>query len=663
MIMEDLKKAKEKVLSDITTNLPDYTDRLNAFDPRLTAYVEDAISNNGSHANLYELLGIRKELRLLDSYELNPQRVQMVARAIEGQWQDGHHIKGGLEFDTPRGNMHVRLMPYQVWCLFGIYGFVTEVDMERTYYDGDALLPTEFVRDGNVWDKRRLTVEAHIFQTRKSGKTEFGAAIDFTEACFLGEANSQVLICSNSKEQSDIAMKAVKEFAFQIDPTSINRMGGKFFSVTASRVKWQPGNKMKGEIRVLTAGGKASRKKDGLYASIVHADEHGSATYINGASDMQSLVEVCWGSTGPRREKLLMHTTTAGLTHEGPYKNQLEQVQRILLTELDNPLGVKCRTYDDKWFAFLLQLDEWEQSYDLDQLDDRELFRKVNRSIGTTVQPTYYKERLHDARMSEDTKKEVLTKDFNIWQMDTVSEWIKPEEVRPLQQKVRIEDCKAQDGWVVICGMDFSKGDDLHTITYLATRKNEATGGTEFFSDIDAWITEKALHESSIRTLYEKWIDEGWLHVCPGSVLQPSLPIDRIIDIIENHGVSFIRWGYDAYQSKDPINTLKAYLWDAKGVNPDLYVVPVSQTFASYNPAVLKIEMVVWNNPPLLTLSMNPLWPWCFGNCVIAEDVRMNNRKMIKRNPGSDACKVDPIQCLATCFILLDQVDGHLQQT
>ena len=210
--------------------------------------------------------------------------------------------------------------------------------------------------------------------------------------------------------------------------------------------------------------------------------------------------------------------------------------------------------------------------------------------------------------------------------------------------------------------MDFSKGDDLHAVTYLAVRQNPR-GGTEFFADMDAWVTERALHESSIRTLLEKWVSEGWLHVCPGAVLQPSLPVDRIVDLIENHGVSFIRWGYDAYQSKDPINTLKSYLWEVKGVNPDTYVVPVSQTFASYNPAVLKLEAVIFSEPAMLSLSANPMWPWEFGNCVIAEDSRMNNRKMIKRNPGSDACKVDNVQCLATCFILLEQIEGHLQLT
>ena len=434
--MTDLKQTKAQCLQDISTHLPDYVQRLNAIDDRLVPYIEDAISNDGSHANLFELLGIRKELRLMDSYEVDVERVHRTLRAIEGVWKNGKHVKGGLEFDTPRGNRHVRLMPYQAWCIFGIYGFVTEVDMERVYIEGDELLPTEYVVDGNVWDKRRLTVECHLFQTRKSGKTEFGGAIDFTEVCFLGPANGQALICAPSAEQSKKAYDAIRDFAMQVDPTCVNRMGGKYFRMTRNGMNWQPGHRMKGEIKCMAAG---KTSKDGLYASVVHADEHGQPGYINGHCDMQAAVETCWGSTGPRREKLLLHTTTAGLNLEGPYRTQLKKVEMLLLKELDYQLGHSFRTEEDKWFAFLLQLDPWEQSYEIEQLDDPELFKKVNRSIGITVQPTYYKERLHDARMSEDTRKEVMTKDFNMWQGASIMEWIKPELIRSWQDRLQRE--------------------------------------------------------------------------------------------------------------------------------------------------------------------------------------------------------------------------------
>ena len=112
---DELKQIKAQCLADITEALPNYVNRLNSIDTRLLTYVEDAISNNASHANLYELLGIRKEMRLMDSYDLDPERVKRSLRAIEGQWANGRHVKGGLKFSTPRGSQHVRLMPFQAW--------------------------------------------------------------------------------------------------------------------------------------------------------------------------------------------------------------------------------------------------------------------------------------------------------------------------------------------------------------------------------------------------------------------------------------------------------------------------------------------------------------------------------------------------------------------
>ena len=120
---EELKKAKQRCVDELVEALPRYRERLDEIDPRLVEYIEDALSNNASHANIYELMGIRKEFRLMDSYKMDVARVHRTLRAIEGVWQGGRHQKGGLKFDTPRGNMHVRLMPFQVWMLFEIYAF------------------------------------------------------------------------------------------------------------------------------------------------------------------------------------------------------------------------------------------------------------------------------------------------------------------------------------------------------------------------------------------------------------------------------------------------------------------------------------------------------------------------------------------------------------
>ena len=651
---EDYWKKKAQCLSDIREALPRYAERLNECDERLMQYIEDAISNNASHANFYELLGIRKELRLMDSYDMDIPRVQRTLRAIEGRWENGKHVKGGLKFSTPRGAMHVRLMPFQAWLIWCIYAFKVDVSMEREYHEGDQLLPTEWVKDGIVWDTRRLTQESHWFLTRKSGKTELGAAVDFVEVCFLGDVNGQALIATNSAEQSRIAYKAIREFAMQVDPSCSNRMGGRFFRLTRNEMNWQPGNHMKGEIKCMAAG---KTPKDGLYASVVHADEHGQAGYTNGRSDMQAAVDTCYGSTGPRREKLLLHTTTAGRIQNGPYKTKLEQVEASLEEEMNYPLGEPHRTEEDVWTAFLLQLDKPEITDDLTKLDDTELFKKVNRSIGTTVQPTYYRERLHEAATgTEDTKQEVLTKDFNMWQGSSVVEWIKAEQIRPLQRDMRIDQCTARDGWVIFTGLDFSQGDDLHTAAYLAARKHPSGRGTEFFADYDAWVKESTAEKSAIRPMYEQWEKDGWLHYSPGAVFQPALFVNRLAELL-GKGCQFMYFGYDKYQSKDPINALKAFLQSNMGIqNPDPYVQVVSQLNSEFNAPTDDLYAAMFAPVPFISYSASPLWPFCFGNAVLEIDGR-GNKRPVKR-AQTDSCKIDPVQAIIMALDLYERYEG-----
>ena len=107
---EELKKAKQRCVDELVEALPRYRERLDEIDHRLVEYIEDALSNNASHANIYELMGIRKEFRLMDSYKMDVARVHRTLRAIEGVWKDGRHQNGGLKFSTPRGSQHVRLL-------------------------------------------------------------------------------------------------------------------------------------------------------------------------------------------------------------------------------------------------------------------------------------------------------------------------------------------------------------------------------------------------------------------------------------------------------------------------------------------------------------------------------------------------------------------------
>jgi phage terminase large subunit-like protein len=118
---------------------------------------------------------------------------------------------------------------------------------------------------------------------------------------------------------------------------------------------------------------------------------------------------------------------------------------------------------------------------------------------------------------------------------------------------------------------------------------------------------------------------------------------------LDTKDVNFMAFGYDAYQSREPILLLKEWLINEVGITkPDAMVVPVSQTFANYNASVQKIEYCV-EGVVKMTFSPSPLWTFEFANCVLQEDVRMGNKKPLKRSPQN---KVDNIQCLCSCFNL-----------
>ena len=297
--------------------------------------------------------------------------------------------------------------------------------------------------------------------------------------------------------------------------------------------------------------------------------------------------------------------------------------------------------------------------------------------IGTTVQPTYYRERLHEAATgTEDTKQEVLTKDFNIWETGRVTRWITGDRIRPLQVAKRIEDCKyidqGRERWKVFCGCDFSFGDDLYAHGYLAVDylpSNTMRG--RFFFDCDAWVLEKTMMDSPNRPLYEEWVSQGWLKVCPGEVFDSIYSVNRLGELTEQ-GVNIVMFNYDPAQSVQPINQLKAWLQtlfqkqrtdlSAKDIADMIQrmVVPISQTAMSQNPIIGHLEEMILRPDPWIEFSANPLIPWCFGNCAV-EMGNSDLRRIVKGGPVPTH-KIDIVHALEDALHGFDITEGRVSE-
>jgi len=659
--LTEFQAQKLAAIDLLKTRYEGKTDTLKDIDPRLDEYFRDLIAHSNAdpdstddHHNVYELLGAAKFLRMLDTYNFNTKKVQTVIRLREGEWRrEGRrwrHVSGGLKCPGTSGAQVYRWQPFQVFVLASVYGFYSWVDTRVSADERAELLPTERVKDGTVWDYRRVCTDFTYFGPRKTDKTGLAAYIQF-EFFFFEDDNAEIYCCANSSDQAKLLYSRTRQLIMQMDQTG-NRIRS-----TQTVTDWKQAFKTvhDSSVRPLSAGGKT---KDGMFAQLCCADEYGSAAYTNGKSDMLSLVNVIQSSMGPRREPMTFTTTTAGTITQGPFMEKLDALHRTLERELNY---TEADFESDRRLCLCLEPDQWER--DEQTILTKESLRiKVNPMLGLIVQHSSYDAWISEAQSDITKIQELKAKLFNVYQIGRVELWMKPDRIRRLQVPKRVTDCTYAKGWQTFVGLDFSHGDDLFAITYLSV--NYIPGGTmagRFFADMDAWVLEATMKESPNRPLYEIWEQQGWLHVCPGETFDSTYAMNALAERVKQ-GINMVMFGYDPAQSKWPLNTLKAWLYTL-GIETstiEQMIIPVAQTTLSQTPRISELETMIFDADPWINFSENPMWPWQFGNTGV-ELTTSNLRRICKGGPQKTH-KMDNVAALVDALYCFDLSEGKIEK-
>ena len=683
-------ELKQEAIELLRKRLAGKEQRLREVDERLWEYFNDCATRvstefgdpNDQHS-MWELLCAAKFLRMLDTYDFNAKRVRFFMALREGKWERQgkawRYVSGGLKLPATIGAKVYRWQPFQVFVLSTVFGFYTWFNTEveaGTKYD---MLPTEQERDdGWIWDFRRMVSEFIMYGPRKIDKTGLSAFIQLVFFMFM-DFNSEIYSLGMAEYQSKILYDRTKFMLRQLSDAG----GNQRFRMTEKQTNWAARyqkDQHNSKIVPLTAGGKAP---DGTNTELLNWDELGSSPYTNGKSDMQNHINVCQSSMGQRRQPLTFGTTTAGTITSGPFIEKLETIHNYLLMELEYEKGTATPTLSgDRQMCLLLEPDEYEKSNEQYILTSHALRRKINPMLGIVVQTQFYEDEMEKARNEGNQKlAECISKLFNVYQSDLVEPWkVTADKVRRLQVPMRIGDCRWDLGWRVFVGLDFGGMDDLWASSFFAV--NYADGlemKDRFFADCEAWVVEADLQKSPNRPLYEQWISEGWLHVCPGDVFDSNLAVNDIIrkaypfsnpDGTPDYRqpmLDYRMFSYDPAQSRDPINQLKAWLqslFQAQGLGQrDIVeriksmVVPCSQSFMTMNPIITQLETYVLT--PWLRFSNSPLWPWQAGNAMMVTSRDDTLKKIIKSKPQN---KVDNLHALLDAIYGYELSEGNISQ-
>lgn len=584
--LDELRGLKAYAMEEIRQGLPYMPEVIDQTDERIRQYLQGILDEGPDLHNLYEVLAGRRFLELAHIYEWKPEPVQKFIKLFET-----------LKLSGLNGRQSYKLTPIQTFQFAHIYGF-------------------------HKPDGRRLVRQVILFMPRKFSKTT-GIAVPVLNDFLNGPANSQAYIAANSADQSALVFNEVKKFVRQLDPN------GAEIRCNSKGIYWKDDNSRGREayIEHLTAGG---RTKDGLNANIVVFDEYAAARYVRGRSEGADLLNVLTSSMGTRPEPLTIIITTASKVIDGPFENMLRGVKAALTGEEE----------DIDWrFAHLCCPDPWDLETE-DYVADEKVWRKCNPHIGVTVQPDFYALEYSEAKSDPEKMKEFKTKYLNVFTTEKAKDWIKERGIRRLMGDRRVYDLNPRE-WLCWIGCDFSKGDDLCVMTYNCYNPREK----RFFWDACAWIAEDKMKQHTLCALYERWVVAGLLHVCPGSIINEADVLAEL-DRVSSH-VNIFSIGYDAYDSMRFINLFRAWIVDrlsgrlhGKALDEALRkaIVPVSQTWASFNASTQTMYDLVYWPEPVLEIADNEMIPFNFASAVLKED-EMGNCKPVKLSPNSS--KID----------------------
>lgn len=533
-------------------------------------------------------------------------------------WYDDQVVEGFVRYCeneltlTDGGDLHL-LPSFKLWAeqLLGWFYFI-----ERSVY-----VPDEDGHGGHYQNriiKKRLITKQYLIVARGAAKSMYASCIQNYFLTIDPETTHQITTAPTMK-QADEVMSPIR--------TSITRARGPLFKVltegslqntTGSRALRQKlysskkgvENAITGsllEVRPMTIN-----KLQGLRPKVSTIDE-----WLSGdlREDVVGAIEQ---GASKLPEFIIVAISSEGTVRNGSGDTIKMELQDILRGDFVAP-----------------HISIWHYKLDdVEEVADPSMWLKANPNLGKTVTYETYQLDVERAEKAPASRNDILAKRFGI-PMAGYTYFFTFEETEPHRPR---------KFWSMPCSMgaDLSQGDDFCAFTFLFPLPPRRVAGKvfeQFGVKTRSYISELSQMKlpGAMRQKYEEFLEEGTLHVLPGSILDMMEVYDDLEKFIEENQYDIRSFGYDPYNAKEFVNR-----WEME--NGPFGIEKVIQGARTESVPLGELKILA---EARLLLFDEALMSFTMGNCVVEYDTN-GNRKLIKLRYDE---KIDNVAALMDAFV------------
>jgi len=418
---------------------------------------------------------------------------------------------------------------------------------------------------------------------RKNGKSTEAAGIALVGLTADGEPGAEIYSAATKKDQARLVFDEAKRMA-RSSPALRARVKRRQFnmSVAGTDSKFEP---LSSDVRSL----------DGLNPHFVVIDElHKHAS--------RDLLDVMDTAIGSRRQPLIWIITTAGDTNpETVYSQERLYAEQVAL-------GVQK---DDTYFAYIACID------DEDDWEDERCWIKGNPNLHVSVKLTDLRRQATKAKGSPSSQREFKRLRLNR-RMALSGKEIKFEKWLLCTEGPL--DVSALRGRAAYVGLDLSSKLDL-TAAALVFPPVEVNERWKVY--VRFWCPGENVkdREDRDKASYERWIEEGWLEVTPGDIIDHTALRDQVLEWRREFDIREVLY--------DPWNATQLSLdLQKEGLAVKEFVQGIRSYTAPTNEFLALIQSAK------LEHGGNPILAWMANNLYIETDKNLSKMPHKKKSTG-----------------------------